>query len=684
MLSGHEGDVFDACFSPDSLHVLSVARDDTVRLWPVYPGQGVTQKFVPPWENLDMCWCPGKDGTPLVFRTQPLNVSATQKYFGPLWVLTDQWKAAKIEEHKGPPAKVPFNLHGLSLSPDGSKAAATYLDLSKMESEIRVLDTATGKEVLSLAGTAPHCRCVLFSPDGKQLLLSPDYWYLGLGESEKGKVLVVDAQTGKTLKSLYTVKALGTIARWAPDGRTVFIREHGETAFLVDMESGKKLVTFPESLPDHAFFALFSPDGKRLLESTPNLVRVWDTATGKKLAEWSNTSLFWGNTEHARLWIMQTGENHRLAAFSPDGKHVVTAGGPGGANTATVWEADTGKVLYILRGHKLTVLGVAFSPDGQRIVTGGQDQTARIWDVATGKEFLTLPHEWPVLVAAFVPDGTRVQTIEFDYFNGIHSARVWPADPLPLALAVQTRPLTKDERELYETGPAPALSVKPGKLMPRPFSPFDQCQEHLHRVKAFAHAGLIQAAMGEMKALSQTIPLVFLGDDYHKILNEATYIRLVLLNDLAGYRQDCTQSADRFQFEGFVWFCCLGPDAVPDLDGLLQKVESKWNSAKDKKDPDILNTLGALQYRAGKFSQAIDTLKKAATFREDKKPIAEDLVFLALAHHALGQTKEAKETLDQAEKLFHQASYLGVIELQMIILLHEAETKIRTKKAGAG
>ena len=35
-------------------------------------------------------------------------------------------------------------------------------------------------------------------------------------------------------------------------------------------------------------------------------------------------------------------------------------------------------------------MAVAFSPDGQRIVTGSQDQTAKVWDAASGKELLTL------------------------------------------------------------------------------------------------------------------------------------------------------------------------------------------------------------------------------------------------------------------------------------------------------
>ena len=39
----------------------------------------------------------------------------------------------------------------------------------------------------------------------------------------------------------------------------------------------------------------------------------------------------------------------------------------------------------LVLGHEGEVLSAAFSPDGKRIVTASCDKTARIWDAATGK-----------------------------------------------------------------------------------------------------------------------------------------------------------------------------------------------------------------------------------------------------------------------------------------------------------
>ena len=44
-----------------------------------------------------------------------------------------------------------------------------------------------------------------------------------------------------------------------------------------------------------------------------------------------------------------------------------------------------------MAGHNSALQVVAFSSDGKIIATGSEDNTAKLWDVATGKEILTLP-----------------------------------------------------------------------------------------------------------------------------------------------------------------------------------------------------------------------------------------------------------------------------------------------------
>ncbi len=70
-------------------------------------------------------------------------------------------------------------------------------------------------------------------------------------------------------------------------------------------------------------------------------------------------------------------------------------------------------------GHRAEVEGVAFSPDGRRLITWAEDDSARLWEVATGREIAVLRHQdWvlgkrdtPIRHARFSPDGRRVLTL---------------------------------------------------------------------------------------------------------------------------------------------------------------------------------------------------------------------------------------------------------------------------------
>src|SRR5262249_21188288 len=65
-----------------------------------------------------------------------------------------------------------------------------------------------------------------------------------------------------------------------------------------------------------------------------------------------------------------------------DGKHVLTGSGD---NTARLWDTATGKAAGTLSGHTNAVTAVAFSPDGMRIVSSSADGTVRQWEARSGR-----------------------------------------------------------------------------------------------------------------------------------------------------------------------------------------------------------------------------------------------------------------------------------------------------------
>jgi WD40 repeat protein/serine/threonine protein kinase len=108
----------------------------------------------------------------------------------------------------------------------------------------------------------------------------------------------------------------------------------------------------------------------------------------------------------ALLQILDHQEPVARAAFSPDGRSIVTAGR---GRTALTWDVATGEPLLTLP-HQSSVLFAAFSPDGGTIATASADRTAKLWEASTGRLLFSLPHGDWVMQAEFSPDGRTLVT----------------------------------------------------------------------------------------------------------------------------------------------------------------------------------------------------------------------------------------------------------------------------------
>ena len=103
------------------------------------------------------------------------------------------------------------------------------------------------------------------------------------------------------------------------------------------------------------------------------------------------------------------------SSFSPDEQYLMTGGMD---QTAKVWDIRSGKLLLDLIGHKQYVTSVKFSPDMKKIVTTSYDKTARLYDFENGELLHILKgHTRNITGCQFSPDGSQLMTHARDTIN---------------------------------------------------------------------------------------------------------------------------------------------------------------------------------------------------------------------------------------------------------------------------
>ncbi len=159
--------------------------------------------------------------------------------------------------------------------------------------------------------------------------------------------------------------------------------------------------------PGRVVSAAFSPNGRSIVTAgEDNVARVWN------VAEDFDASPVLESAPRLKLPCPTTIKG---ALYSRDGRLVLTIGD----NKAHVWDAQTGKLLHSKIWHD-EAFRAKFSPDSKRVVTASNDQTARVWDAETGDLLYSLPHADPVSDAEFSPDGRYILTVAGE-------AKLWDA-----------------------------------------------------------------------------------------------------------------------------------------------------------------------------------------------------------------------------------------------------------------
>jgi WD40 repeat protein len=252
------------------------------------------------------------------------------------------------------------------------------------------------------AATAEPAGAPLAHPGGVlATAFSPDgRLILTAGADRSARVWSAD--TGKPAREpVYHPAPISAVA-FSPGGQAALI--WGGTAAQLWKTAGPELTA--RALPHQGLVraAAFSPDGRLLVTgSADGTARCWDVAGGEPLGE-----------------PLRHEGPVTLVAFSPDGKVFLTGCGHPWTG-CRLWSAGSRKALGPPLTHPRGIRAVAFSPDNKFLITGGQDHTARLWDLATAEQRgPSLSHHNSVHAVAVSPDGARVLVGDIDGF-----ARIW-------------------------------------------------------------------------------------------------------------------------------------------------------------------------------------------------------------------------------------------------------------------
>lgn len=111
---------------------------------------------------------------------------------------------------------------------------------------------------------------------------------------------------------------------------------------------------------------------------------------------------------HRDSFTLQHSGRVASVAFSPDGKVLATGSED---QTVKLWDVASGQELATLQGHTDVVSSVSFSPDGTILATASGDRTVKLWDVAGRRELATFTgHQNAIRSLAFSPDGKILAT----------------------------------------------------------------------------------------------------------------------------------------------------------------------------------------------------------------------------------------------------------------------------------
>ena len=476
VLDGHTGPVTTASFSPDGKRVVTASHDGTTMVWDVHTGdlvttwRGHTQRIntvvYSPDGNTIMTsssdgtvrlWeaATGTETASLAGRSEPIHsasfslngkrILANSQLGTYVWDTESETVLTFIEGDQRSNCQTTFDPSGNRIATGSSRGQAMLWDVE------------SGEVVTEHIGHDFQINSAAFNPDGDRVVTA----------SRDGTARVWDTQTGDLQSELTGHTSSVSMAAFNGSGTKIVTASDDGTACIWGSDTSDKPIVLGDH-PDRVIEAIFSPDDQRVLTRSGRSVWMWDTRTGKQVANLIghtssvNDAVFSPDVSlivtvsddgTARVWNAEAGgmapalrgysrymktkftpdnSNTRtfnpmfasLANFSPDGGLVLVGGSVvGNTNISQVWDVATGRLISALQGPPIPVLAASLNMDGSRIAAVSLGGAPWVWDTQTGQQLVQLEgHADLVFSTRFSPDARRIVTASND-----RTARLWDA-----------------------------------------------------------------------------------------------------------------------------------------------------------------------------------------------------------------------------------------------------------------